>query len=617
MVLRLAQMLAQLTIENLALVDRIEIPLGRGMNVLTGETGAGKSVLVNALSLVLGGRASTDVIRSGAESAVVEALFELPERGELRARLEAKDIEIEDGELVVRRVVSRSGKGRVTLNGQMITVAMLAELMRGIVDITGQHEHVSLLDPEGHLAIVDAFGDLDQLRGRFGKAHAEVIGYRAALDGVLMDEAEKARREDYLRFSLDEIGAIDPKPGEIEALESEKKRLKNVAELADGIRRAEGSLYSDDGAIVEVVGRVQNELMRLSRMDERLGTLTANASSVLADLEDLARQLARYQGGLSSDPERLSVVEDRLEALKKLVRKYGSGSLRGGAGAGSAGPKAAAPVSLEPLEAVLKEKAAIEQELDSLEHEEARRADLISALDEALERRKAYAVELSAKRHGAVRALGKAIQSELAQLCMEKTALTIELSLLPEIGPRGAEAAEILIAPNPGEPKRPLRRIASGGELSRVLLAIKHVLAHRAAVATYVFDEIDTGIGGAVADVLGRKLKDVAEDHQVISVTHLAQIAAHADQHFSVHKAEVDGRTITRVALLEEGERIEELARMIGGLEITDRIRSVAKEMRGVGRAPKPGDRGDAPSRAKAKGPERSPDGRRSKAARS
>jgi DNA repair protein RecN (Recombination protein N) len=554
-------MLSQLTIENLALVDRIEIAFGRGLNVLTGETGAGKSVLVNALSLVLGSRAQTDVIRSGEESAVVEALFEVPHRAEIVERLVAKGIDVDGGEVVIRRVLARSGKGKVTINGQLVTLSMLAEIARGIVDITGQHEHVSLLDADGHLAIVDAYGDLGMLREQVAEAHAEVIGYQSALDALVMDEAEKARREDYLCFSLEEIGAADPQTGEIEALEADRKRLKHAAELADGIRRAEGSLYSDDGAIVEVVGRIQNELVRLSRMDDRLAPLSGAASTVLAELEDLSRQLARYQGGLSSDPERLQGVEERLEMLKKLARKHG-GSIEG----------------------VLKEKERMAVELESLEHEEARRADLGAALDEALERRRDRALQLSAARKKVVRSLEMAVQSELAQLSLEKTTFQVSLTSLAEAGARGAEVAEIMISPNAGEPTRPLRRIASGGELSRVLLAIKHVLAHRTAVSTYVFDEIDTGIGGAVADVLGKKLKDVAKDHQVVCITHLAQVAAHADEHFCVSKREERGRTTTMVRSLEQDERVEELARMLGGKKVTEKSRDLAEEMLKVGK---------------------------------
>lgn len=569
-------MLSALSIENLALVDRIQVTFAPGLNVLTGETGAGKSVLVSALSLLLGGRASVDVIRTGREEAIVEAMFDLEGAPHIADRLGAKGIGVESGELVVRRVVSRSGKGRITLNGQMATVSMLSELVRGIVDITGQHEHVSLLDPEGHLEMIDAYGCLRNLRERLQASHGEVVGVRAALDALAMDESEKARREDYLRFALDEIAAVDPKPGELEVLEAEHKRLKNASALEEGVRRAEGSLYSDDGAIVEIVGRVEHELLRLTDMDDRLRPISGAASGLLAELEDLARQLSRYQGSLHHDPDRLSAIEERLEALRRLVRKH----------APARRDAARDAVSRDPIEAILRARGEMARELDDLENDEARKSDLVLLLEAEEKQRDALARELSSARHKVVRALEKAVKDQLAQLCMEKTALRVELRRLEEVGPRGAETAELMISPNAGEPLRALRRIASGGELSRILLAVKHVLLDRVAVSTYVFDEIDSGIGGAVAEVLGRKLKEVARHHQVLCVTHLPQVAAHADVHFRVEKSESDGRTTTKVSALSEPDRAEELARMLGGLEITDRTRSLAVEMRERGRRP-------------------------------
>jgi DNA repair protein RecN (Recombination protein N) len=549
-------MLTHLSIENLALVERLQLALHPHLNVFTGETGAGKSVLVNALGLMLGGRAQADAVRSGAEEGAVEALFEVVEGGALAERLRARGIQASGGELVVRRTVSRSGRGRVLLNGQMATVGMLQEVLRGVIDVTSQHEHVSLLDADGHLDIVDAFGELVPLRARVAEAHAEVLGCRAALDAVVLDEAEKARREDYLRFALEEISAVSPEQGELEALETERRRLRSVAELADGVTRAEGALYSDEGAVVDAVGRVQRELMRLAELDQRLGGLSGAAAGVLAELEALARDLGRYQAGLQADPGRLVEVEDRLEALKKLVRKHGGS-----------------------IERVLSAQAEMAAELENLEHEEARRADLAALLEAQLERRRTLSVELTLARQKVVRALELEIKKELAALSMEKTQLRIELTTLDEPGARGAEAAEIMLSPNPGEPLRPLRKTASGGELSRVLLAIKHVLAHRAAVGTYIFDEIDTGIGGATADVLGAKLWEVGRSTQVICVTHHAQVAAYGDEHFKVEKQELDGRTVTRVSPLSAEARTEELARMLGGVKLTARTRELAHEM--------------------------------------
>ncbi|MCA9550779.1 MAG: DNA repair protein RecN [Myxococcales bacterium] len=560
--------LTHLTIQNLALVERIELTLGPGLNVLTGETGAGKSVLVGALSLILGGRAQTDVVRSGADEAVVEALFEVPAESGLARRLAEVGIEAPDGALVVRRTVSRSGRGRVLMNGQLATVSMLASVLRGAVDLTSQHEHVSLLDPDQHLDIVDAYGALTGLREAVAERHAEVQGYRSALEGLELDEAEKARREDYLRFALEEIQAAAPAPGEVETLEIDRKRLRGAHDLLEGVQRAESTLYSDEGAVVDAVGRVQRELVRLANLDGRLGDLSTSASNVLAELEDLARGLSRYSANLEAEPGRLDEVEERLEQLRRLCRKYGG-----------------------TVEAALSAREAMAQELDTLEHDEARRADLGAALEVALEQRARAAEALTAARRKVVAGLALAIQRELADLSMGGTRVEVQLAPTPEPGPRGAEGAELLISPNPGEPLRPLRKSASGGELSRVLLAIKQVLADTTPVGTYVFDEIDTGIGGKVAEVLGAKLQAVARATQVVAVTHLPQVAAYADRHFQVVKLEEGGRTVTRVQTLVEGDRVEELARMLGGVQITERTRGLAEELRtrGRGHPPDPG----------------------------
>lgn len=553
-------MLTHLSVENLALVRRIELELVEGFNVLTGETGAGKSVLVGALSLVLGGRAQSDAVRTGADEAVVEALFEVEDDSPLLARLVDRGIEVPDGELLVRRVVSKTGRSRVLLNGQMATVGMLAEVMRGAVDLVSQHEHVTLLDPEVHLDILDAYGGLSKLRAEVNGLHAEVSGYRTALDAQQMDEAEKARREDYLKYALDEIAAVEPKAGELEELESERKRQRSFAELESGVRESEAEIYSEDGAVVEVVGRVTQRLLRLAELDDEIGPMANAAASVQAELEELARSLSQHLRRLDSDPQRLEAIEDRIEALKKLARKHGG-----------------------TIEAVLAAREEMTDELLGLENDEARRADLTAALEAAQAAHEKKCRKLSAERHRVVRGLEKAIQAELAALSMATTRFVVELTPLEEPGPRGAETAQMMIAPNVGEPLKPLKRTASGGELSRVLLAIKHVLSGRGGVDVYVFDEIDTGLGGAVAEVLGRKLADVATATQVLAVTHLAPVAAYADRHFLVAKSSDGDRTVTRVEALDDRSRVEEMARMLGGERLTTATRRLAAELRARG----------------------------------
>ena len=356
-------MLSALRIENLAIVDRAELLLGPGLTVLTGETGAGKSILVDALGLVLGGRADTELVRTGATEAVVEALFELPAGSSSRARFEAAGIDVSGGEVVVRRVLGRTGRGRVTLNGQMATVGMLAELARGLVDVSGQHEHVSLLDAERHLDLVDGFGGHAALVEAYARAHAEVVAHQGSLSRLDVDASEQMRRLDFLRFQLEEIATVAPVLGELEELEAERRRLQHAGRLAEATRRAEARLYSDDGAVVEAVGRVQVELAQLLRLDERLGPLVGTASTALAELEDLAQALGRYSRALEADPGRLAEVDERVEALKRLTRKHGGS-----------------------LEAVLTARDGMAAELDGIVNQDVRRAEVLRLLEAALSR---------------------------------------------------------------------------------------------------------------------------------------------------------------------------------------------------------------------------------------
>lgn len=543
-------------VRNLALVDQIALDFGPGLNVLTGETGAGKSVLVGALSLVLGARASADVVRTGAAEAVVEALFEALDPAVI-ARVNEMGWSAPDGQLVIRRVVTRGGRSRVQINGQLATVGMLSKLMRGVLDITSQHEHVSLLDPEAHLEAVDTFGRLEELRAEVAEAHAAVRAHQSALSELEIDEAAKRARLESLREGIEAIDNADPSLGEVEALESELMRLRHQGELSVGLHSAEAALYSAQGSVVEVVGQVVRTLERLAALDDALSSSLAVATSVAAELDDLSRTLAKYQGRLQADPGRLDWVEDRLQTLRSLTRRFGG-----------------------DVETVLACRQSMADELAGFDEAEARLAELearVAAERRVLDER---AATLSERRRAVIRRLSDAIQSELAELSMDKTRVGVELRPLDAPAAHGRESAELMMSPNPGEPLRPLRRIASGGEMSRLLLAIKNVLAHRSVGATYVFDEIDTGIGGAVAEAIGAKLRSVAGTSQVIAVTHLPQVAAFADVHFQVEKAVRGSRTATVVRRLSAGQQVTELARMLGGFEITTATRSLAKEMR-------------------------------------
>ena len=601
-------MLTTLRISGFAIVDAIEVRFGAGLNVLTGETGAGKSILVNALHLVLGGRMSADVLREGADEAVVEAFFELPAAHPVFARLEAAGLVPSGGdgpgdarELLVRRVAARGGRGRAFVNGALCTLSMLEDALKGTVDISGQHEHVSLLDPATHTALLDAHA-LRPADGGDGPAEAPLERYRAAhgalaalvreREALAADEGERTRRADYVAFQLAELDRADPKPGELEALEDERRVLASAEKLREAARAAEALSYGEEGSASERVAQAARALAEAALLDRRLEPTLGLLRSAAVELEEAGRELGRYADGVGGDPERLASVEERLEVLRSLARKHGGS-----------------------LEQALARRAEMQAELARLRGG----GERLSVIDGEISLRAAEALKLARRigraRAEAARGFAASVRRELEALAMGRC--RIEVALLPPdggipvdgavLGPSGAERAEILIAPNPGESPRPLAKIASGGELSRILLAVKRTLSRSDPVATYVFDEVDAGIGGAVAEAMGRVLSEVSRGRQVICVTHLPQIAAFADRHHRVEKRVQAGRTHAGVVLLEAGEeRRREVARMIAGATITDSALEHAAALIGAAQAasaPERGERGrrPAPTRAAAR----------------
>lgn len=560
-------MLTTLRISGFAIVEAAEVRFGPGLNVLTGETGAGKSILVNALHLVLGGRMSADVLREGADEAVVEALFELPAAHPVFGRLAAAGVPPPEGagaaELLVRRVAARGGRGRAFVNGALVTLSMLEAALRGVVDISGQHEHVSLLDPGTHLSLLDAFAGLDA-PGE-GGGPSPLAGYRerfaalAALvrerDALAQDEGERTRRADYLAFQLRELEAADPKPGEDAALEAERRVLASAARLREAARTAEGLAYGEEGSASERVGQAARALGEVASLDPRLESPLGLLRSAAAELDEAGRTLARYAEGVGGDPERLAELEERLEVLRALARKHGG-----------------------TLEAAIARRTRMAEELAAVSGGGERLAALAAEIAQRSAEAARLAQALTRAREAAAEAFSEGVRRELDGLAMGRCRLSVALAP-PEggiaagdalLGPAGAERAEILIAPNPGEPPRPLARIASGGELSRILLAVKRTLARRDPVATYVFDEVDAGIGGAVAEAMGRALADVARGRQVICITHLPQVAAFAERHLRVEKRVAHGRTHSTVVPLASAlERRREVARMMAGMVVT------------------------------------------------
>ena len=562
-------MLTLLRVRNFAIIDELEVEFGPGLNVVTGETGAGKSILVAALQLVLGAKGRPEVVRTGAKQAEVEALFDLRRDPSLRERLASIGLEdeAEGGELVVRRVIASGGRARAYVNGRLTPRSQLEAIAAGLADISSQHEHHTLADSRSHLEYLDAFGQLEARRERVAAEYATVLRAQEAFDALSGAERDRLDREDLLRFQVSEIDELAPVPGELDELEAERERLRHVHELASAAGGAEDVLYARDGSLSEELSRVAQQVREAAEIDPRLAPFASQLEESLSTLEDVAADLGRYARDVQVDPERLAEVEERLDRLGRLLRKYG-----------------------RTLEAVLAHRDQAAEELEALEHHEERLLELERARDAALQAAAALARKLSEARRKAGAELATRISAELSSMGMGGARVVVELAKLDaksggltvdgaRLSARGIDRAEFLIAPNKGEQARPLSKVASGGELSRAMLAIKRTLAGLGPAGLYVFDEVDTGVGGAVAEVIGRKLLEVAEHHQVLCITHLPQIAIYGEPHFHVEKRVSGERTYSEIRRLGEDERIEELARMVGGVNITDRTRAAAAEM--------------------------------------
>jgi DNA repair protein RecN (Recombination protein N) len=560
--------LVQLSVSHVVLIDSLTLELHPGFNVLTGETGAGKSMLVDALNLVLGGRAKPEVVRRGEREAEVEALFEVVPGSRVLARLEAACIPC-DGELVIRRVVQSEGRSRAFLNGRMCTAGQLAELAPDLCDIASQHESVTLTDPATHLDYLDAFGKLESAREEVGSLFDDLAAVLHELSHLHAAERGRAEREDFLAFQLREIDEVDPQPDEERELEQERTRLRHAERLGDATRRAAERLYEGEGAICDELARISSEIEKAAHIDESLAPLSQAVDASRLELAEAGRALGRYAEGVESRPERLTEVEDRLFRLQKLLRKHG-------------------PTTAE----LFAYRSVLAKEQEGLEDGEARIAALEAEREKKLEVARAAARALSQRRRATAERLGVAIGRELARLAMGRARVVVDVTpTLPSgedavavdgarLTRNGIDRVEFLIAPNKGEEPRPLRRIASGGELSRSLLALKRVLADSGPAGLYVFDEVDAGIGGAVAEVIGHAIADVARHRQVLCITHLPQIAALADAHFVIEKSEAKGRTLASLRRVEDGPaRIDELARMIGGVTVGQAARQAAEEL--------------------------------------
>lgn len=555
-------MLTDLSIKNVAIIDNLQVSFSPGLTVLTGETGAGKSIIIDAVNLLLGGRASSDLIRTGEEEASVEALFQVEARPEVVQALAAAGIEC-DAELVVKRTVARSGRNRVYLNGSLATTALLAEVSRQLVNIYGQHEAQNLTRPEQHLFLLDSYAGLGGLRSRFAALHAAFRETQAEIERLAAGEREAAQRIDLLAFQVEEIGRAKPVQGEEEELEQERNLLAHGEKLLARSRSAYELLYDGEVTVLGSLRQVRSAIGDGAAVDPSLAPLMEAVDSAYAQLEDTALSLRDYASRIEANPSRLQAVDDRLDLLRRLKKKYGAS-----------------------IAEVLAFRESAEQELDQLRNLDRSRDELEQRRADILGEMTLCGSELSGQRAAAAKAFAAAVTRELTELAMPNAHLDVLLEPLSEARESGLERGEFLFSANPGEAPKPLGRIASGGELSRLMLAIKQVHPE-SDVPTLVFDEVDTGIGGATSALVGMKLRNVAARQQVLCITHLPQVAACADHHCRVTKGVVEGRTTTTVVPLDAEERIAEVARMLGGVKVTDTTREHARELLAEGRREK------------------------------
>jgi DNA repair protein RecN (Recombination protein N) len=548
--------LSELRIRNFALIDELSVRLGPGLNVLTGETGAGKSIIVGALSLLLGERATAEVVRAGAERASVEGLFEIGASAELLAWLDEQGVEVDDGILLLKREVAVEGRNRAWINGSPATAGTLGQIGAALVSLHGQHEHQTLLRREEQRSILDAYGGGEELVRRVAEAHGALRAVRARIQELQRLQRESAQRADFLRFQVSEIEAADLHPGEEEELLEEERRLSHSEELIALSTALAAAVNEDDDSILTRVGALRrsiDQLVRIDRNEESLGELFDTAYYAL---QELGSRMADYATRVEHDPARLDEVRRRQDVIFRLGSKYG-GSVH------------AALEVARSARAELERIENAEWELSGLQKEEVTAA---AELESA-------ATELTRRRGEAASSLAEEVRTILPQLGMEGGRFEAVLLPLREPGAAGAEEVEFRVALNRGFDPKPLAQVASGGELSRVMLALKTVLARQDAVPTLVFDEVDAGVGGAVALQVGDKMREVAESHQVFAITHLPQIASRAQTHLLVRKGESGGVTTTEVEELGVEERVREVARMLGGDPESEVSRSHAREL--------------------------------------
>lgn len=557
-------MLLELRIRNFAIIDQVALEFGPGLNVLSGETGAGKTIIMNALGLLLGMRASPEMVRTDRKEAVVEGLFQIDG--------ESANLDLPEGfdsaakELLVKRVISESGRSKVLINDEMATVQTLARIGSALVEVYGQHEQQSLLRTENHLSILDRFSSLEDSVAAYREAYARARELDARLTNLEQRARDRERRLESAKFEWGELERAHLDAAEESQLVAERTILANAARLMAAVGAAEQLLMDQDGAAIELLGRAQTALGEAASFDPKLAEPVELIASARLSLEEAAHSLRSYRERIEADPGRLEQIDNRIQEIARIKRKYG-------------GSVESALETMAQLRAEVAELDQMEESVAGIKAESAQALAASASLARQLhEARLRGAAELKQKMEAELKTLG--MRHALFEVRLTPSAADSGLTCEGlKLGADGIDECEFNIAPNLGQPPMGLAKIASGGELSRVMLALKRLEAQRRGVATMIFDEVDAGIGGAVAEVVGRKLKQLSQFHQILCITHLPQIASFADRHFRVEKEERHGATVSKVTELDKPQRVEELARMLGGAAVSDRFRRAAREL--------------------------------------
>lgn len=554
-------MLKELSVRQFAIIDQLQIEFDRGFHVLTGETGAGKSILIDALGLIMGGRASTEYVRHGARKAEIEALFELEMADPIWHLLEEWGVASDQDDLIIQREISHTGKSTCRINGRLVTVSMLKQIGPKLLNIAGQHEHHSLLDVEEHLAWLDEFAgeEVLTLREQYQEKYRQYRQVAKELAALNRNEAEIESQIDYYQFQSNEIASASLVEGEEEELRQERERLAHMEKLISNTSLAYELLQGDDKGL-DYVGQAMIEIEEIAKIDESMQSVSESIQSAYYQLEEVVRQLSAYRDALEFDPERFHQVEERIHLIEQLKRKYGPS-----------------------ISEILAYQQEIEQKLAQLQSLNISKEELIKQRDQLLRECQQLAEEITQLRKKAAQRLEIQVEKELKELNMGST--VFHVAFFPnhlreeQLDETGQDVIEFQIAPNPGEPLKPLHKIASGGELSRIMLALKCIFTDLQQVQTIVFDEIDTGVSGRTAQAIAERMALLARKNQILCVTHLPQVACMADLHYYIYKQEENGKTKAYVQKLAYEERTLELARMLGGVEVTEKTKQHAEEM--------------------------------------